>query len=163
MGFICRRCGKCCTNLLQKEKTLLRGLTLLPNEINLFPKGNLRPYLGVGKQPQASEFKILAYQLNTDICPHLIDNHCKYYKMRPSSCRQFPFSLDLDPEASVIFGIDLNCPSARMLMNNSEGKIEFHNIESAMNLLELKKHILNVLKNVWIYDLSAQKWQKHNR
>lgn len=163
MSFICRQCGKCCNNLIQKEKTVFRGLTLLPDEINLFPEKQLQPYLGIGKRPNDPGFKIIAYQLNTETCPYLKKNKCTCYTNRPSTCRQYPFSLDLNLEAGVLFGIDLNCPQASELINKSDGKIKFPDIESAMNLLELKKHVTNVLKKVWIFDLSSYKWQKYEK
>jgi Fe-S-cluster containining protein len=147
--------------LIQKEKKILRGLTLLPDEINLFSEEHLKPYLGIGKRSNDPEFKIVAYQLNTGTCPNLKENMCAFYTNRPSTCRQFPFSLDLDPEAGILIGVDLNCPSASELVNNSNRKIEARDLESAMNLFELKKLVLNVLKNVWVFDLFSKKWLKY--
>jgi Fe-S-cluster containining protein len=147
--------------LIQKEKTILRGLTLLPDEINLFSEEHLKPYLGIGKRPNDPAFKIVAYHLNTDTCPNLKENKCACYINRPSTCRQFPFSLDLDPEAGILVGVDLNCPSAFELVKNTYRKIESQDIESAVNLFELKKLVLNVLKNVWVFDLSSNKWLKY--
>ena len=135
----------------------------MPNEIDLFPSKQHKPYLGVGKRPYDPGFKIIAYQLNSETCPNLKKNKCTCYKKRPSTCRQFPFSLDPDPEVGILLGIDYNCPYAFELVNNSNGKIEFQDIESAMNLLELKKLVLDVLKVVWVFDLSSNKWLQYGK
>ena len=94
--LVCQRCGKCCNDLIQQDRGVLRGLSLMLEEIHLFTEELVKPYLGIGKRPHMTNFKVIAYQLASDSCPHLVENSCRRYDERPTSCRQFPFSLDLD-------------------------------------------------------------------
>ena len=116
--LVCQRCGKCCNDLIQQDRGVLRGLSLMLEEIHLFTEELVKPYLGIGKRPHMTNFKVIAYQLASDSCPHLVENSCRRYDERPTSCRQFPFSLDLDEENEPLLGMDMNCPAAVELITN---------------------------------------------
>ena len=163
MGFNCQRCGKCCKDLVFKDSGVLRGLTLLPNEIKLFPEDLIKPYLGIGKRPYDKDFRILAYQLTISTCPNLDDNQCNIYQNRPASCRQFPFSLDPDDEGEILLGVDMNCPTAVELINSNQGKIEFNDRESATRLFEIKKLAIDQPRKFWIFDLDSEKWHRFDK
>ena len=163
MSFVCRMCGKCCRELVFRDNGLLRGLTLLPEEIGNFPEEHVRPYFGVGKRPYDSKFKVLAYQLVTPDCPHLIEDKCNNYESRPASCRQYPFSLDPDAEEGALLGVDMNCPAAVELVNSSDGRIEFPDRDSAEKLLELKKLVMENPRHSWLYDLESEKWVRYDK
>ena len=115
--FMCIRCGKCCRSLLSEDRGILRGLTLLPEELHLFREDAIRPAIGVGSRPHDSKFKVLAYQLAVEPCPHLEETGCAIYVDRPSSCRQFPFSLEHSGDDGPLLGVDLNCSSAARLLD----------------------------------------------
>ena len=83
----------------------------MPEEITQFTEEQVKPYLGYGKRPYEKDFKVIAYQLTLPTCPNLTDNKCTIYSDRPTTCRQFPFSLDPDP-TGVLLGVDMNCPAA---------------------------------------------------
>ncbi len=88
--YVCQLCGKCCNDLIQQDRGILRGLSLLPEEITLFPEELVKPYLGIGKRPHVSKFQVISYQLITETCPHLIENMCAKYGERPSHADSFP-------------------------------------------------------------------------
>ncbi len=161
--LVCERCGKCCHDLIQNDRGTLRGLTLLPDEVDLFPEEIVKPYLGLGKRPYESGFKVIAYQLTVAECPKYGTNVCTIYDKRPTTCRQFPFSLDLDEESQAILGIDLNCPAAEKMVSSMDGTIEFKDREEAEKLFELSKKVTANPRKAWIYDLGTMKWVRFDR
>ena len=163
MSFTCRQCGKCCRDLVFKDNGILRGLTLLPDETQHFPETHVKPYFGVGKRPYDPRFKIHAYQLTTLNCPHLQDDKCSIYTDRPASCRQYPFSLDPDPEGGALLGVDMNCPAAVELVSGSDGTLEFPDRDSAEKLLELKRIAAENPRKAWFYDLESEKWVRYDK
>ena len=142
---------------------MLRGLSLLPEETHLFPEELVKPYLGIGKRPHMDKFQTIAYQLSSDSCPHLVDNSCNWYDERPASCRQFPFSLDLDEENEPLLGVDMNCPAAVELINNTDGLLEFTDRDDTERLLELKRRVLENPRRAWVYDLATMKWVRFDK
>ena len=163
MSYICRQCGKCCRDLIQKDRGILRGLTLLPEEVDLFPEEFVKPYLGLGRRPHESGFNVIAYQLTYEDCPKLEENLCTIYENRPTTCRQFPFSLDLDEENEPILGIDMNCPAASEMVTNMNGTVEFSDREEAEKLLELSRKVTVNPRKAWVYDLGSMKWVRFDK
>ncbi len=161
--LVCQRCGKCCNDLVQQDRGVLRGLSLMPEETHLFPEELVKPYLGIGKRPHMDKFQTIAYQLSSDSCPHLVDNSCNRYDERPTSCRQFPFSLDLDEENEPLLGVDMNCPAAVELINNTDGLLEFTDRDDAERLLELKRRVMENSRRAWVYDLATMKWFRFDK
>jgi Fe-S-cluster containining protein len=161
--LVCQRCGKCCNDLVQEDKGVLRGLSLMPKEVHLYPEELVKPYLGIGKRPHMDKFRTIAYQLVADSCPHLVDNCCSRYGERPTSCRQFPFSLDLDEENEPLLGVDMNCPAAVELIHNTDGLLEFTDRDDAERLLELKRRVLENPRRAWVYDLATMKWVRFDK
>jgi Fe-S-cluster containining protein len=161
--LVCERCGKCCHELIQNDRGILRGLTLLPDEVSLFPEEIVKPYLGLGKRPYESGFNVIAYQLTVENCPKYGENQCTMYENRPTSCRQFPFSLDLDEDNQPVLGIDMNCPAASTLVSNMERTIDFSDLEEAEKLFELSKMVMVNPRKAWIYDLGSMKWVRFDK
>ncbi len=135
----------------------------MPEEIQLFPKELIKPYIGIGKRPHVSKFQVIAFQLVLDSCPYLVENKCSKYDERPTSCRQFPFSLDLDEENEPLLGVDINCPAAVEIINNTDGLLEFTDRDDAERLLELKRRVLENARRAWVYDLSTKKWVRFDK
>jgi Fe-S-cluster containining protein len=154
--FTCIRCGKCCSSLLSEDGGVLRGLTLLPEELHLFREDVVRPAIGVGLRPHDPTFKVLAYQLAVEPCPHLEDAGCAIYGDRPSSCRQFPFSLE-PSGGGPILGVDLNCPSASRLLD-AYTQISFEGRDAAGRLLRIKERVAKSHGRAWLYDLRTGRW-----
>ncbi len=158
-AFRCLRCGRCCTNLLAEDMGVLRGLTLLPEERGLFPGSVVRPVIGLGRRPHGIGFRIIAYQLTKDTCPHLEENTCLIYPKRPASCRQFPFSLRRGPDGGRQIGLDLNCPSLLSLLEgNPRLRLSFDEGPEAERLLAVEGEALDQPRRAWFYDLGARKW-----
>ena len=160
--LVCQRCGKCCNDLVQQDRGILRGLSLMPEEIHLFPEELIKPYIGIGKRPHVSKFQVIAFQLVLDSCPYLVENKCSTYDERPTSCRQFPFSLDLDEENEPLLGVDMNCPAA-VEISNTDGLLEFTDRNDAERLLELKRRVLENPRRAWVYDLGTMKWVRFDK
>ncbi len=158
-AFECLRCGRCCTNLLAEDIGVLRGLTLLPEERELFPEPAVKPAIGLGRRPHGRGFRIIAYQLTEDTCPHLEENTCLIYPKRPASCRQFPFSLRRGPDGGRQIGLDLNCPSLLSLLEGSPRLgLSFDERPQAEKLLAVEVEALDQPRRSWFYDLGTRKW-----
>jgi Fe-S-cluster containining protein len=123
----------------------------------------VKPYFGIGKRPYDPQFKVLAYQLTTMNCPHLNDNKCNIYDVRPAACRQYPFSLDPDVETGILLGVDMNCPTSVELISKSNSVIEFQDRDSSEKLLELKKYASENARKSWIYDIDSEKWIRYEK
>jgi Fe-S-cluster containining protein len=161
--YECKQCGKCCRDLLQTDRGILRGLTLLPDEVDLFPEDMVKPYLGLGKRPYESGFTVIAYQLAVEECTKLVENMCTVYETRPTTCRQFPFSLDIDEDNDPVIGIDMNCPAASEMVSSLDGQVEFTDRIEAEKLFELSRKVTVNPRKAWIYDLGSMKWVRFDR
>jgi len=160
--FRCLRCGRCCKDLLAEDRGVLRGLTLMPDERRLFPESKVRPTVGLGRSPSGSGFEVIAYQLTEDTCPHLKGNLCEIYLERPSSCRQFPFSLRLGTGGELLMGFDLNCPSIQELLGDLvEPSVRFEEREYAERLLRVEIEAMKNPERAWYFDLGSEKWVRH--
>ena len=161
--FKCFRCGRCCSNLLAEDHGILRGLTLLPGEHELFPPSNVRPAIGIGRRPLERGFRTTAYQLTEDICPHVEEDSCSIYSQRPASCRQFPFSLRRGPEGTTQMGLDLNCPALlAMVESNLRLGLRFDGRSSAEKLLNVELEALRSPQRAWFFDLGSEKWRRYS-
>ena len=146
------------------ERGVLRGLTLLPDEIHEFQKGVVKPAIGIGENPHDKMFKVIVFQLTTMRCPNLDDNQCKNYEGRPLSCKQFPFSLLMDKNREYVLGIDINCPELRKIFENNNKKMILTREErqSAEKLLALQMKVVNESEKAWYFDLLTDKWIHNN-
>jgi Fe-S-cluster containining protein len=156
--FNCQRCGRCCIDLITEDQGILRGLSLLPSEIKDFPRDLIKPAAGIGKDPKGKEFQILLYQLDLSICPHLGEGGCKIYPGRPSSCRQFPYSLNLSNQGNLQLVYDLNCPSLEHLLNPKNISPDSPELRYAQELLKINLELFLRREEAWFYDLESDKW-----
>lgn len=161
--FECLRCGRCCSCLLAEDRGVTRGLTLLPGEHDLFLKSVVRPAIGIGRRPHERGFRITAYQLTENTCPHLERGSCGIYSERPASCRQFPFSLRRNPEGSMQLGFDLNCPAlVALIEENPRVNVGSDERLYAEKLLDVELEALSSSKRAWFYDLRSEKWRRYS-
>jgi Fe-S-cluster containining protein len=160
--FDCLRCGRCCSNLLAEDLGVLRGLTLLPGEHELFPQSVVSPAIGIGRRPHESGFRITAYQLTEDTCPHLEGDSCCIYSERPASCRQFPFSLRRGPEGTMQMGFDMNCPALLALIDdNPRLSIRFDTRLHAEKLQDIQREAAKRPSRAWHFDLRTRSWIRY--
>jgi Fe-S-cluster containining protein len=160
--FRCQKCGKCYHNLITEDRGIIRGLTLLPDEVKLFKKQNIAPAIGQGKNPKDPDFQIISFQLTANDCPQLDRDLCKIYEKRPYSCRQFPFSLEPNIEGGIKLGVDMNCPSARQLVDSFQN-FKFIERKYAEKLLQIKLMVSGSTDIHWLYDLKTSKWIKYSQ
>lgn len=124
----------------------------------MFEREKLAPGIGLGKNPDDKEFRLISYQLIDDKCPQLEGNLCRIYAKRPASCRQFPFSYEIDSKTGLtLLGIDLNCPAIERIIENTS-RIFFNERKSADKILEIKRIVANKANVVWLYDLKEMTW-----
>ena len=134
MKFKCQNCNHCCSNVLSIIDAYNLGLYLSIEEVKLFPKERVSPLFGKGKP-----IEIVAYQINTQICPLLSKEGCLIYDQRPLACRHYPLNGD---------GIDEQCPASKDT-----------NIEEMKEELEAEEEMLNDLtEKHWIYPLNLCYW-----
>jgi Fe-S-cluster containining protein len=129
-------------------------LFLTEKEIQLFPPENVSPRIGIGlDEPKV----VVAYQLNTDVCPHLgVNSKCKIYAKRPLMCRAFPY-LNGNISSKCMF---FSPRKREQFYNDIFPMVEMRKADE-----ELNKYCLNILKEhfrvgikQWIYDLATKKW-----
>ena len=69
------------------------GMTILPDEVGLFPKAAVSPVLAVGYDPSSkSPRKVVFFQIDTEVCP-LYDERtkgCSVHSSKPLTCRAYP-------------------------------------------------------------------------
>ena len=161
--FKCLRCGRCCTDLLAEDKGVLRGMTLLPDERDLFPESVVSPAVGLGRGPHEGGFRIIAYQLTENTCPHLGENRCNIYAHRPASCRQYPLFLGRGTDGSELIGLDLNCPSLVALVEDDpRPRLKFEARPYAERLHNAEREAAKNPDKAWFFDLQHTKWEKYS-
>ncbi len=62
-----------------------------------------------------------------------------------------------------MLGVDMNCPAAVELINNTDGLIEFTDRDDSERLLELKRRVLENPRRSWVYDLATMKWVRFDK
>jgi len=159
--FECLRCGRCCTDLLAEDRGVLRGLTLLPEETASFPGSMVKPAVGIGRRPHERGFTVIAYQLTEETCPHLKGNLCGIYEERPSSCRQFPFSLRRGPDGEEQVGLDLNCPALQGILGVNWPSLRFEERAHAERLMGIQVEASRRPGRAWHLDLGTGKWVRY--
>jgi len=162
IAFECRRCGACCVGLLVEDMGVLKGLTLLPGEEKAFPDDIVEPAVGLGRSPQGQGFKVIAYQMIEETCPHLGEGECWIYDERPASCRQFPFSLREMPDGRRQMGFDLSCPALRDAFKEQERpRFRFDAKEHAERLLKAELEASADPRRAWFFDMEERSWKRY--
>ena len=157
----CQRCGKCCKDLIAEDSGVIRGLTLLPDEISVVPRSMVKPAVGIGRLPNERGFSVIAYQLTEENCPHIEGKLCSTYEKRPSSCRQFPFSLRRVPDGTEQLGLDLNCPALKGFLDTNSLNLRFEERISAERLMGIQMEAYRQFGKAWYHDLRTRKWVRY--
>jgi len=157
--FECQKCGTCCRNLLEDVDGITNGLFLTQRERELFPSELISPKLaiGVGK-PR----RVIAYQLNINVCPHLDEKHeCRIYDRRPLACQSFPFEYMIYSGPTV----SVKCPVIGSRMKKGEQReVEVSEVEVGASE-KMNRYIINRSRkyrkkglSMWNYDLETKLW-----
>jgi len=163
--FQCLQCGRCCTKLIKEGQGTRKGLPLFPRERNNFSKGIIKPHIGIGKKPTDRKFRIIAYQMIENICPHLENKICKIYDNRPVACRAFPLYPHIIIGEGVTMKIDPACIALKRLgirflqedVVFTQGSLENEMI-NANELSRISSQANKNIKRTWIFDLKSDKW-----
>lgn len=108
--FPCARCGDCCKKLGDGDWT---GISLFPWETHLFPKGSIKPNLGLGVSPDDPDFKTVLYLYDSTQCIHLDDGWCLIHDLRPVVCRSYPFRMALRGEGNMVYEVAPECTTVK--------------------------------------------------
>ena len=158
--YKCLQCGSCCRTLYRKRGDIWTGLFLLPNEKNLFPTALIHPRYGLGRKPTHKGFKILAYQMSDNICPHLKEDRCLIYSKRPIMCKGYPrgpwgefdYSCTVFEKLGVKDGLHIT-----LMAESIENERMWSN--------QLRENFLKSVKKpnqLWSFDLKTRTWVKEN-
>jgi len=161
MKFTCLMCARCCRDLIHENPLGVNGLLLLPEEVKLFQNAGAEvyPFIGVGEDDEPE--KILAYQLSSKVCPHLLeDNRCAIYPDRPLLCRSFPVEYVRGGWAFLAE----NCTFINRNLGDRMVDVSyFSRVEVEANM-ELQRRIRRGMRSfktkIWIFDLKAEKWKE---
>lgn len=155
MEFKCVHCGQCCKNIRGPQMGQTHGLMILPEEVDLFPSGLVRPMIRYTHNSQNSPGKVWMYQVDAEICPHYDEKEgCLIYDDRPVVCAAYPF--ELSASKLVIHGA---CPET-MRLRKAGIKIEVP--ESCKEpLLKLHRHYNLHLNTTEFerFDLEENRWR----
>ncbi len=151
----CTQCGRCCSNLRRGDETT--GLTLFPDEKDLFPQDKVRPYLGRGKDAVAVVF---TYQHTENVCTHLVDNLCQIYESRPLMCRSFPVKIGA-------YGLRFSSGCKGVLHTMRKSKTmdrEQNEVKAAIEMVERLHEFHTSFQDEdfrWKYNLVTEEWETY--
>ena len=163
--YKCINCGFCCNHLLIERQGVRKGLPLLPEEIDLFRKDQVRPGYGVGKSPRDLDFKIIAYQMRLNSCPHRRLGGCSMHAYRPAICRSYPFVPVIEQDNRVVKTFDMTCTTLKDHIkdypNNAvpvmASSLDVEN-EYYPQVAAITERLLKDLDEAWFYNLKTEQW-----
>jgi Fe-S-cluster containining protein len=163
--YKCINCGFCCNHLLIERQGVRKGLPLLPEEIDLFRKDQVRPGYGVGKSPRDLDFKIIAYQMRLNSCPHRRLGGCSMHAYRPAICRSYPFVPVIEQDNRVVKTFDMTCTTLKDHIkdypNNAvpvmASSLDVEN-EYYQQVAAITERLLKDLDEAWFYNLKTEQW-----
>ncbi len=163
--YQCINCGVCCNRLLIERQGVRKGLPLLADEVDLFRKIHVRPGYGVGKSPRDLNFKIIAYQMRLNSCPHRKLGGCFMHAYRPAICRSYPFVPVIEHGNRVVKTFDMTCTTLKDRIkdypNNAvpvmASSLEVEN-EYYPPVAAITERLLKDIDEAWFYNLKTGRW-----
>jgi len=165
ISYQCINCGVCCNRLLIDRQGVRKGLPLLPDEIDIFRKAHVRPAYGIGKSPKDSGFKVIAYQMRLNFCPHRRFGGCVMHAYRPAICRSYPFVPVINQGFKVVKTFDLTCTALKdhvkgyfmgaVPVQSSSVEVENSSYPAVASITE---RLLNDVGSSWFYNLKTGRW-----
>lgn len=159
--FRCLECGICCSDIFDDRGGEKRGLTLTPQEAQLFPKELIAPLAAFGfQQPET----IFLYQLKTKDCPLLDQNKCSLYEKRPLLCRAFPLSQGGYSTKCRQFRFAKNFPEnfVKIVIDWGKTQLDAEKDVDAYIISSFKKYFAEGIAS-WSFDLATDKWKLKKR
>ena len=153
--FQCLGCGECCIGLFGQHGKIWLGLFLLPWERKLFPSEYIHPRYGEGRKPSHRKFRILAYQMSANVCPHLADNKCQIYENRPLICRSYPWIPNRTVDTDCSFWKDRVDPYGQWVTIADSYVDELSAREKIRKDMDVRKP-----NQMWEYDVATKSWGK---
>ncbi|OGD56121.1 hypothetical protein A3K78_09035 [Candidatus Bathyarchaeota archaeon RBG_13_52_12] len=163
--YKCINCGVCCNKLLIERQGVRKGLPLLPEEVDLFRKDHVKPGYGVGKSPRDLNFRIIAYQMRLNSCPHRRLGGCFMHAYRPAICRSYPLVPVIEQGNRVVKTFDMTCitlkdrirdyPSGAVpvMASSLDVENEYYPLVAAIT-----ERLLKDLDEAWFYNLKTGRW-----
>jgi Fe-S-cluster containining protein len=141
------------------------GLSLFPEERELFPKPIVSPSIGIGKYPYDRDFKIIQYQVNVNVCPYLEriggKGFCRIYERRPVACKSYPFTISRFEKMQPVFEMEGSCRANLTMNQNLRIFNEMESIsETDAAIAEFRRmvSIMRVCGTIWNFDLREKEW-----
>lgn len=155
--FQCLQCGECCQKLISTSKVHKQlGLSLLPEEISIFPMELVFPCLSIGRRGQAKT--IILFQLGVMRCPFLTGNGCRIYDNRPLACQTFPIQIKGDNPLAIT--LDSGCQWYKKHAKNNKLIIDIRDFAKEVKAgLTLHKYSDQFSEGgLWAFDLKNKIW-----
>jgi Fe-S-cluster containining protein len=165
IAYRCINCGVCCDRLLIDRQGIRKGLPLLLEETEIFPKKLVRPAYGLGKSPMDSGFKVIAYQMRLMSCPHRRLGGCIMHAYRPAICRSYPFVPIITQGRRIVKTLDMTCTALKdylgkypedsvpVLTSSVETEAEYY-----PKIAHITEQLLEDVDESWCYNLKTGKW-----
>ena len=146
-------------------------MMLYRDEITLFPKELVEPCLGVGKRPGDKSFRILTYQLTSNVCPHLLENDCLIHEERPSMCRGYPLRFREPEPENYYFELAPECTALQNIKreHGENTEISFDPDKEPEAFLSRREENSLFWKlpsskyKQWVYNLKTKRWKRYRR
>jgi len=163
--YHCINCGVCCNRLLIDRQEVRKGLPLLPDEVELFRKTQIRPAYGVGTSPKDPGFEIIAYQMRLNTCPHRRFGGCMMHAYRPSICKAYPFVPVISQGLRVVKTFDMTCTALKDCVGDypedsvpvQAASVEVEN-SNYPAIAAITERLLEDVDNAWFYNLKGGRW-----
>jgi Fe-S-cluster containining protein len=163
--YRCANCGVCCNRLLIDRQGVRKGLPLLPGEVELFRKGDVRPAYGVGRNPKDPSFEVIAYQMRRSSCPHRGLGGCFMHAYRPAICRSYPFVPVISQGLCVVKTFDMTCTALEALAEKygaglipvDAASVEMENTYYPV-IAAITERLLKNVDESWFYNLKTGRW-----
>ena len=168
--YRCANCGVCCNRLLIDRQGVRKGLPLLPSEVELFRKDDVRPAYGVGKSPRDPGFEVIAYQMRRNVCPHRGLGGCFMHAYRPAICRSYPFVPVISQGLKVVKTFDMTCTAlkdraeeyGKGLVPVDAMSVDVENTYYPL-IAAITERLLDNVDESWFYNLATGRWVPFKR
>jgi Fe-S-cluster containining protein len=168
--YHCINCGICCNRLLIERQGVHKGLPLLPTEIELFRRTHVRPAYGIGINPKDPGFRIVAYQMRLNRCPHRRLGGCFMHAYRPAICRSYPFVPVINQDHKVVKLLDMTCTTLKAHVNEYRDRVvpvdsSSVEVENAYYpiVAAITEQLLMHIDSAWFYNLKTGRWVPFRR